>query len=106
MAGLPPSEPSEAEMRCPVCRAAQAWSATCRRCKCDLGLLHSVFAASRQTQVRSLVNLRAGRFSEALQDARHAYELRPSEETKRLLAVCHLLCEDWPAALSLAGASP
>ena len=24
---------------CPVCRAAQAWSDSCRRCRCDLGLL-------------------------------------------------------------------
>jgi hypothetical protein len=106
MSGLPPSESSEPRMRCPVCRAVQAWSATCRRCKCDLGLLHSVFAATRQTRARSLVNLRAGRFSEALEEARRAYDLCASEETRRLLAVCHLLCEDWPAALALAGRSP
>ncbi len=103
MAGLPPSESSEPEMRCPVCRAVQAWTATCRRCKCDLGLLHSVFAAARQTRVRALLNLREGRFSKALEEARRAYELCSSEEAKRLLAVCHLVCEDWPAALALGG---
>jgi hypothetical protein len=92
-------------MRCPVCRAAQAWSAACRRCKCDLSLLRSAVAASGEIRIRCLGNLRAGRLAEALQDARQAHDLFPNEATTRLLAVCHLLCEDWPAALSLAGAS-
>ena len=106
MFGPSQSGPSQAQMRCPVCRAAQAWSDTCRRCKCDLSLLRSAATACGEMRVRCLGHLRAGRLAEALQDARHAYDLCPTEEATRLLAVCHLLCQDWPAALSLADARP
>ena len=92
-----PSGPSEAQVRCPVCRASQAWSDTCRRCKCDLSLLRSVAAAFWEVRAGCLRHLRAGRWAEALREARRACDLCPGEETTRLLAVCHLLCEDWPA---------
>jgi hypothetical protein len=99
------SEVSGAEMRCPVCRAAQPWSDACRRCKCDLGLLRSAMAALEHHRLQCLSNLRQARWPEALHHARQAHDLCPNEDTTRLLAVCHLLCEDWPSAIATAGSA-
>ncbi len=39
---------------CPVCRAAQAWSDSCRRCRCDLGLLRRADEARRQARQQAI----------------------------------------------------
>ena len=86
---------------CPACRARQEWSDTCRRCKCDLTLLRRTVAACWQARRRSLAALRAGRLTEALEAARQQHDSCPGADSARLLAVCHLLLCNWPAALTL-----
>ena len=87
-------------MRCPTCGATQAWSDTCRRCKCDLVLLRSVAEACGESRRRCLASLRAGRLAEALRQARRGYALCPDERSSRLLAVCHLVNGNWARAIA------
>lgn len=89
---------AQGEVRCPTCNAKQPYADTCRRCKCDLGLLKSMAEASLRTRRRCLVHLRAGRISAALAQARRAFALRPEKRSARLLAVCHLLNGDFREA--------
>jgi hypothetical protein len=89
-------------LRCPTCGAVQEWADTCRRCRCDLGLLEQVAAQARACHDRCLRALQAGRASEAAVHARRLYELCPDLSAARLLAVCHLLQGNWIAAVRLA----
>jgi len=89
-------------MRCPTCNAEQAWSDTCRRCKCDLTLLRIAAQACAGRRRRSLQLLRAGRLSEALYQAHRCYAQCPDARSARLLAVCHLVCGNWTQAIALA----
>lgn len=85
-------------MRCPTCRAVQAWSDICRRCKSDLQLVREVeveYTAARQL---CLSNLRNNRIHAALEQARHCLTLRDDAENRRLLAVCELLSGHWAEA--------
>jgi hypothetical protein len=93
-------EITEAGLRCPVCRAQQEWSDVCRRCKCDLSLLRSVAEAYSRGRRRCLSLLRAGRFSEGLDEARRAQKLHPGAEAARLVAVCAMLCGQWEEAVA------
>jgi hypothetical protein len=93
--------PDPETVRCPTCRAVQEWSDTCRRCRCDLRLLRELADAYRHSRRRCLRELRAGRPREALRSARRCRRLRDDAESRRLLAVCTLLCGDWPAAAAL-----
>jgi hypothetical protein len=87
-------------MHCPTCRAAQAWSDICRRCKSDLRLLREL--AENYSALRSscLANVRNKRIHEALEQARQCLALRDGDETRRLLAVCELLSGNWAEARS------
>jgi hypothetical protein len=60
-------------------------------------------AAVEEHRLRCLSGLGRAHWVQALHHARQAHDLCPNEETTRLLAVCHLLCEDWPTALAVAG---
>ncbi len=89
-------------MRCPTCRAEQEWSATCRRCKCDLLLLQAVADRWAESHRHCLLELHAGRAHAALRHARDCERLCPDDRSHRLVAVCSLIAGDWPAALALA----
>jgi hypothetical protein len=94
-------EPMNAEtMHCPTCRAAQAWSDTCRRCKSDLRLLREVAEEYAALRRHCLSNLRQNRTRAALEQARQCFALRDDDETRRLLAVCELLNGNWASARS------
>ena len=94
---------TEDTVACPTCNAKQPWSDVCRRCKTDLQLLHGVWQTYQQTRRRCLVHLREGRLAEALEQARQLHALCPDAHSRRLLAVCHLLRENWHEALTIAG---
>jgi hypothetical protein len=90
--------PMTVEMRCPTCNAQQAWSDECRRCKCDLSLLHRLWRRRRRLRDACLRRLRAGRPAEARAYAEQYRSLSP-DDGMRLLAVCHLLSDNWTQAL-------
>ncbi len=87
---------------CPVCRAAQAWSDSCRRCRCDLSLLRRADAACRQARRQALLDLRDGRWAQAQRAVRACYALQPAADSRRLLAVCCLLGGDFQQAVEWA----
>lgn len=93
--------PDAATVRCPTCRAVQEWSDTCRRCRCDLRLLHAVSAAWEQNRRACLLHLHHGYPHLALRAARRCYALDGSAETLRLLAVSALLSGDLATAAAL-----
>jgi hypothetical protein len=99
-----PASPASAarQVRCPACGAWQEWSDACRRCRCDLTLLRRAAATIGRSRRRALQALRAGRPAAAVRHARRCYALAPCAEAARLLAVCHLLAGNCPAAASAA----
>ena len=95
---------AEDEMRCPTCNARQVWSDECRRCKCDLSLLHQCRRTCEAQRRRCLRQLMAGRPHRALRYARrYAVIVGANEEASRLLGASLLLCGNWPDACALAG---
>ena len=82
--------PEASAMRCPICRATQPWSDTCRRCGGDLSLLVQTRRAAHHARREALVALRAGDTTTALTHAERAHELEPGEATHRLLLACRL----------------
>jgi hypothetical protein len=92
-------EPMNAEkMHCPTCRAVQAWSDTCRRCKSDLQLLRQVAEEYTAVRRKCLFNLRHNRTDAALEQARQCFALSDDVDTRRLLTVCELLNGNWELA--------
>jgi hypothetical protein len=85
-------------IRCPVCRADNADGPTCRRCRADLSLL---FRLERQ-RARALEGARrhaqAGDADGVLREAGQAHGLRKGEDSRRLLALGHLLARDFAGA--------
>jgi hypothetical protein len=94
--------PEPGLVRCPTCRASQAWSETCRRCQSDLRLLREIARAAERHRAACLAHLRAGRVAAARRSARRFHALTASPESRRLLAVCALRDRDWAAAAPLA----
>jgi hypothetical protein len=90
------------QVRCPTCRAVQEWSDTCRRCRCDLRLLRAAHAAYRDHRRQCLLSLDAGHEKLALGHAIRCHDLRPGPDSRRLIALCALVMEDWQTALELA----
>ncbi len=90
-----------AEMTCPACRARQTWSDECRRCKCDLSLLHAVYDRGEVARRSCLRAVNEGRYEDALGHAQLHAELNGGQRAIHLLAVCHLICEDWEEARQL-----
>src|SRR5437879_5200097 len=89
-------------LRCPVCKADNTQGPLCRRCKADLSLLFAleeqrrvVLDAARQAALR-------GEWRNVLAAAERADALRSDEESRRLLAVAHLLHGDFAEALQAA----
>lgn len=97
------SPPSiEAFLRCPSCSAAQEWSDECRRCKSDLRLLRKLMETRGRHRRDALRLLDQRQYQAALQAAERADELCPGEDTRRLLASCHLLLGNFQSAVELA----
>jgi hypothetical protein len=85
-------------MRCPVCKAENVQGPQCRRCKADLGLLFAL-EGQRQRELEAARRfLRARHWPEAVRHAAQAHWMRHDEESRRLLAVAHLLNRDFAAA--------
>jgi hypothetical protein len=88
-------------VRCPTCRASQAWSDSCRRCKSDLRLLREFARAHDEARRECLERLKEGRTSEARGAARRCLELSPDAHSRRLLALAALRAGDWNTAAAI-----
>jgi hypothetical protein len=86
------------EVRCPTCGARQVWADTCRRCKCDLRLLRAAAGAYEHHRRRCLELLNSGWPQPALKHAQSCHSLAPGADSQRLMALCHLLGENWADA--------
>lgn len=80
--------PSEQILVCPTCNAEQAWSDTCRRCKCDLDLYVRSLQMRENLHQTCLRAIHRGNIQNAISLARRLWELSPDEDAARLLAVC------------------
>ena len=87
-------------MRCPTCRAEQAWSDTCRRCKSDLRLLRDFAREYDARRTECLLLLRQNNAPAALEQARIAGAIHANDESRQLLAVCEFLNSNFSAAVS------
>ena len=85
-------------MRCPVCRAEVEQPPQCRRCRADLSLLFALQEQRQQVLAAALDCLRTGRWRRALALAEGADTLHHDEQSRRLLAVIHLLRRDFGRA--------
>ncbi len=93
------------QVRCPTCRAVQDRTDTCRRCRCDLGLLNKVHGIHEIHRRTCLLELKNGRLDRALGHALSCHVLEPGDDSKRLLALCALSRQEWSTALQLAQAA-
>ena len=93
---------SREELRCPTCGAPQAGTDRCRRCKCDLRLLRAALDFYEQNRRLCLQSIRAGDPQTALLHASSCHRLEPGSESRRLLALSHLIAENWQSALDQA----
>jgi hypothetical protein len=80
----------------------QPWSDVCRRCRCDLALLHQTLRAAQQWRERSLNYWAAGDVPRAEDAARRSFVLDPQSSARRLWAVCAAAQGVWPLAHRLA----
>ena len=90
-------------LRCPVCKADNSQGPLCRRCKADLSLLFTLEDQRRQALAAALRAAAAGDRHSFRHWAARADELRRDDETRRLLAIAHLLHGDFAGALQAAG---
>jgi hypothetical protein len=85
-------------MRCPVCRAENNVEPQCRRCRADLSLLFAVAAGRSRLRQEAARRAAAGAWGEAARLAGQAHGLRHGEDSRRLLAVAHLMQRDFAGA--------
>ncbi len=85
-------------MRCPACKAENAEGPSCRRCKADLSLLLALEGQRRRALAEARRLLSAGDFERARALAEDAAAMREDAESRRLLALCHLLRRDFGRA--------
>jgi hypothetical protein len=89
-------------LRCPVCKADNAQGPLCRRCKADLSLLFALEEQRQQALADARRAAATGDWHSFRQWAARADMLRRDDETRRLLAVAHLLHGDFAEALQTA----
>jgi len=93
-------------LRCPVCKADNTQGPLCRRCKADLSLLFALEEQRRQALASARRAAAVGDWHSFRREAEHADRLRRDDETRRLLALAHLLLRDYAGALRAAGVQP
>jgi hypothetical protein len=85
-------------MRCPVCRAENAAGPTCRRCRADLSLLFDLEERRAHALAAAERSAARGAGGEVVRFAGEAHRLRRGEDSRRLLALGHLLRRDFAGA--------
>ena len=96
--------PHEDDFTCPVCRAAQPSSDTCRRCRSDLRMVLRARRAARAARRQALLHLAAGRLRKiaAPRSARACTAIEPGGDSRRLMAVACLLSGEFGKAAQCA----
>ncbi|MBI3465288.1 MAG: hypothetical protein HY000_19860 [Planctomycetes bacterium] len=85
-------------IQCPTCGASGQTDVECRRCRCDLRLLHRL-EVQRAAEFKELAAaLTECRWSDALTSAQYIHTLRPDDASFPVLAVCQLLNNNLQAA--------
>jgi hypothetical protein len=85
-------------LRCPVCKAENAQGSQCRRCKADLSLLFQLEEQRAALLAAAVEAVRTRRYEEALVSARRAHQLRYGDDSRRMLAMLHLVQYDFYSA--------
>ncbi len=85
-------------IRCPVCKAENSQGPQCRRCKADLSLLFHLEEQRAALLTAAVEAVRTRRYDEALVSTRRAHQLRYGEDSRRLLAMLHLVQYDFYSA--------
>lgn len=93
-------------LRCPVCKADNTQGPLCRRCKADLSLLFALEDQRQQALIEARRAAATGDWPAFRQKVEQADSLRRDDETKRLLALAHLLHRDPGGVLRAAGVLP
>src|SRR5262245_37368599 len=88
----------EAAMRCPVCRAENDQGVQCRRCRADLGILFALEQQRQHAFDSACGCLVKGEIHRASRIADGVRALRADEESRRFVACCSLLLQDFEAA--------
>jgi len=78
-----------------VCKAENVQGPQCRRCKADLSLLSQLEEQRAALLAAAVEGVRTRRYEEALRSARRAHQLRYGEDSRRLLAMLHLVQYDF-----------
>ena len=102
-ATVPTDHETETLLRCPTCSARQAWSAECRRCKCDLAPLWKVRRLADTARDRFLLAARQDHWDQALHWAEIYCRLVPDLDGIRFMAVAHAKLGRWEESFRLAG---
>ena len=92
-------------MRCPICRAEQEWSDSCRRCRGDLRLLRACRDRLAELALGCFQALAENRPAEAHRLASELLALDPSLESQRLFAASAFANGDYAAAVRAASAA-
>ncbi len=85
-------------MHCPVCHADNDLQTTCRRCKADLTLLIELENQRAHALAAAVQALAQGQADSALSHAARAHHFRLGPDSRRLLALAHLLRRDFAHA--------
>jgi hypothetical protein len=85
-------------MRCPVCKAENTQGPNCRRCKADLSLLFVLEESRRRVLAEARCSFAAADWPAAARAASEADRLQSDDESRRLVALTHLLSRDFAAA--------
>ena len=95
---------------CPVCRAANDFGPSCRRCRADLALCFAVEEQRNQALAAARRSAAQGDLSVAFAHVRRADDLRRGPDLAKLRAALHLLRGEfaaaWYHARTLNGAAP
>jgi hypothetical protein len=78
-------------VRCPACRADNTTGPQCRRCRADLSLLFALEDQRLRVLEQAALAARRGDWREVTRLAGQAHDLRRDEDSRRLLALAHLV---------------
>jgi hypothetical protein len=86
-------------MRCPACRAENTTGPLCRRCRADLSLLFDLEARRKHALAEAARYAALGEGDQVVRFASEAHLMHRDADSRRLLALGHLLQRDYAGAV-------